>query len=516
MPRKSTPSFVHELPLRLNRMQAHAVDKRLDVAHFPYNVVLQELLQRLQAMRLDPAFGEALKAPKADDEQRKARAGMFSELRKTHGFSEFAAHEVAASHMRASKYLEPLLDSHVVQTLATRAFKACNRYALGAGGRPRFKRKGQISSVEGKGPTSALQWKDDRLVWGGKRRDRRLVLRPIFDKQDKAGVQAHALSGKVKYSRLVRRTVQGEVRYFVQLVCEGVPRQRFEVCEGLAAIDLGPSTAAIVSMSKAALVSFLPEISEDLKAKRRVQRKMDRSRRATNAHCFNDNGTWRKGARLTVRSRGHEALRKKLAEQERVMAERRDRAHGRLSNILLREFGSTINTEKLSKKGWQKMWGRRMKATAPAMFMSKVGRKAESAGGSLHEFNAARFKLSQYDHTAKDFVKKPLSLREHVLRDGSGQVVQRDLYSAYLALFVQADGLDASRAESAWAVAYPLLAHAASHPAQAASGWSTTTPRPLEGVRAARMQEQSERNIRSAPPRKSTASRCKNHRTSVR
>jgi hypothetical protein len=497
MARKATPTFIHEMPLRVDRMKAHALTKRFDVAHFPYNVVVQEMMRRLDAMRVDPRHDLARKMPRKDAEQRKARGEIFKALRNEFGFSEFAAHEVVAAHVRASGYLAELIDSHTAQTLASRAFDACDKCALGIRGRPRFKRRGEIASIEGKGPTSPLQWHDDHVVWGGKRRDRRLVLRPIFNRTDKQGVEAHALASKTKYVRLLRRKIRGEWKFFVQLVCEGRPLQRFAACGEEAAIDLGPSTAAIVSHDRAALVSFLPTIKEDLAAKRLLQREMDRSRRATNPTCFNANGTWKRGARQTVFSKHYVELRATLAEQERIMAETRDRAHGRLSNIVLRDFGSTVKTEKLSKKAWQKNWGRRMKATAPAMFMNKTHRKAENAGGAVIEFNAGRHKLSQYDHTRGDFVKKPLSLRTHVLRDGSGQVVQRDLYSAWLALFVQTDGLDASRAKSAWAVAYPLLARAAFNPVKAASWRPCAATRPSVGVGAVRTQKQSESLVRA-------------------
>lgn len=499
MPRKSTPSFIHQLPLRTTQAQMAGLNKRFDVAHFAYNVTLQAMLHRLQAMRRDPQFELACKSPKATNEQRLERSRRFGDLRKQYGFSEYAAHDIVGIHIRASGYLDGLIDSHTAQTLASRAFKSCETYAVGLRGRPRFKRCGEIASIEGKGSTSPLQWKDDHLVWGGKRRDRRMVLRPIFDKVDRGGVQAHALSGRVKFVRLVRKSIKGQTRFFVQLVCEGQALQRFEARDETAAIDLGPSTAAIVAPGRAALVSFLPEVKEDLKAKRRLQRSMDRSRRATNPQCFNDNGTWKPRSRLSVVSSRYQALRRQLAEQERVMATLRDRAHGQLANIVLRDFGRVVNTERLSKQACQKIWGRRMRATAPAMFMEKVSRKAENAGGSLFEFNAAHFKLSQYDHTQQDFLKKPLSQRWHVLRDGSGQIVQRDLYSAYLALFVQANGLDAAQAQQAWAVAYPLLAHAASHPVKAASWRPLAATRPLEGVRAARMQKQPERSSRSTP-----------------
>ena len=499
MARKSTPTFIHEMPIRLDRMKAHAVSKRFDVAHFPYNVVVQVMLQRLDALRADPRYALACKLPKKDDAQRKTRNALFNALRADHQFSEFAAHAVVAQHIRASGYLDELIDSHTAQTLASRAFDACEKYMIGLRGRPRFKRRGEIASIEGKGPASPLQWANDHVVWGGKRRDRRLVLRPTFDLADKQGIEAHALSGKIKYVRLVRRKIRGDWAFFVQLVCEGEPLQRFEARNEDAAIDLGPSTAAIVSHTTAALVSFLPTIDEDLAAKRVLQRELDRSRRTTNPQCFNLNGTWKRGQRQTVFSKRYRVTRAKLAEQERIMAETRDRAHGRLSNIVLRDFGKVVKTEKLSKVAWQKRWGRRMKATAPATFMSKTDRKAGNAGGAVVEFNAGRHKLSQYDHTQGDFVKKPLSLRWHVLRDGSGQVVQRDLYSAWLALFVQADGLDASRATSAWAVAYPLLARAASNPVKAASwapGSRQTPARHLDDVGAVRTQKQSESQAR--------------------
>jgi putative transposase len=493
VPRKPTPTFIHELPLRIDRAQAHALDKRFGVVHFAYNATLQEMLARLDRMRTDPNWTLTRGMPKISQQQRAERAAAFKELRQTHGFSEFAA------HMRASGYLDALIDSHTAQTLASRAFKACNAYALGGRGRPRFKRRADISSVEGKGPTSPLNWRDDRVVWGSRRRDRAMVLRPLFDERDRDGVQSHALAGRVKYVRLVRRTIQGQVRYFAQLVCEGRPLQRFEPKQGVAAIDLGPCTAAIVSPERAALVSLLPEIAEDLKAKRRLQRAMDRSIRATNAQCFNADGTYKPGARVSVRSAHYLQLRAALAEQQRVMAQARERALGRVSNIVLREFGNVVRTEKLSRKAWQKTWGRRMSATAPGMFIRQVARKAENAGGAMEEFSAGKYRLSQYDHTQQDFIKKPLSLRLHVVRDGSGHVVQRDLYSAWLALFISANGLDASHARKAWAVAYPLLAHAAANPVKAASWRSMIDTRRLKDVGAARMQERRERTARSAP-----------------
>ena len=48
------------------------------------------------------------------------------------------------------------------------------------------------------------------VVWGGRRRDRRLTLRPVFDQKDAAGVEAHALASRVKFVRIIRRVMNGE------------------------------------------------------------------------------------------------------------------------------------------------------------------------------------------------------------------------------------------------------------------------------------------------------------------
>jgi putative transposase len=89
-------------------------------------------------------------------------------------------------------------------------------------------------------------------------------------------------------------------------------------------------------------------------------------------------------------------------------------------------------------------------------------------------------------------VKKPLSERWHVFGDGTR--VQRDLYSAWLARFVDSDRLDASQLEESWAAAEPLLGRAASGLKESVSGRgfprphakSVGTDRPSKRVRRRR------------------------------
>ena len=93
------------------------------------------------------------------------------------------------------------------------------------------------------------------------------------------------------------------------------------------------------------------------------------------------------------------------------------------------------------------------------MFVSMLRRKAASAGGKVIEFSPYTTKLSQTCHCGH-VQKKKLSERWHTC--SCGVEAQRDVYSAYLALFVEDNQLDTHQAEEAWSVVAPLLGRAVS------------------------------------------------------
>jgi hypothetical protein len=106
-----------------------------------------------------------------------------------------------------------------------------------------------------------------------------------------------------------------------------------------------------------------------------------------------------------------------------------------LANDILRQ-GNIVQTEKISYKGFQKMFGRSVQVRGPGMFIEILKRKAESAGGELIELNTWTLKMSQYDHIRQDYTKKKLSDRWHNLGVNADIQVHRDVYSAFLAYCV--------------------------------------------------------------------------------
>ena len=443
--KKKTPTFLLELPLVAEAGQAARLRAHLEVGRQFYNAMLSAGQQRLRRMQADPAWQAARAIPRTHKQERRA---AFSALRERYGFSEYAFHELA-KELRVS-WLADHLDAVLAQTLATRAYRALNRVCLGMAKRVRFKSKSRgLDSIENKrndtglrfvvqnpeeGHTGYLLWHDDQL-------------RAIIDWNDP--VVSHGLAHPIKYARLVRRRAsspraqgadcQGE-RYYVQLILEGVPSQKPKHAVGsdIIGLDLGPASIAIVPReAEAHLVPLCAELRPDARAIRRLQRRMERQRRAANPEHYDEQGRPKKRGKRSApwkQSRGYQVTRRRKATRERKLAAHRKSLHGRMVHEIVR-VGNTVILEKISYKAWQKRYGRSTGLRAPGMLIDHLRRTVASTGGTLHEVPTRSTKLSQYCHGCGKTVKKPLWQRWHQCPCGVGPV-QRDLYSAFLAAYL--------------------------------------------------------------------------------
>ena len=471
MPRKTTPSFILELALETNAHEEAELNKRFEAARQLYNACLDEAKRRLDLLRQSKEYQHARSMPKTiSGKPNRERTEAFKALNAKFGFSEYDLHAYA-TQIRKS-WIGDHIDSAAAQKLATRAFKAVQRVAFGLAKRVRFKGKNQLKSVEGKTNKSGIRYIEEtgHVEWSG------LKLKCIIDVNDE--VVVHGLSCRVKQCRIVKRIFNGKTRFFVQLILEGKPfiKEKNEALDNIVGLDIGPSTIAYVSDHEAHLEQFCDELSgrrrgahrtqDKQKEIRRLQRASERKRRANNPQNYNEDGTIKKGKKTWHYSKRYLKTQRKLAELQRKLAAHRKSLHGNLANRILQQ-GKHIKTEKLSYRAFQKNYGKSVKNRAPGMFMEILRRKAENAGGSVDEFSTKKTKLSQYCHKCGRYTKKPLSQRWHTCCDLN---IQRDLYSAFLAVSVVENKLDTADVIKRWRSTETVLQRAVSELTQVASG----------------------------------------------
>jgi hypothetical protein len=212
--------------------------------------------------------------------------------------------------------------------------------------------------------------------------------------------------------------------------------------------DIGSSTIAVVSNKQAQLQQFASELKFETARIRRLQRKMDRSRPATNPGNYNPNGTVKKAKKKWNNSKTYFKTRNTKANLERKLAAHWKSLHGELVNTILAS-GDTVKLEKLSYKAFQKLFSKSVGKCIPGMFVSHLKSKAERAGGQVVEIQTYSTKLSQTCQCGR-VKKKQLCPRVH--KCVCGIQMQRDLYSAFVAKHIQPDTfvLQVSQLVSDW------------------------------------------------------------------
>lgn len=445
MPKAATPSFITELRLIVSSQIEKELLGRFQAGRQLYNACLNEAMVRVNLVRNSPSYQKAKTLPLTVKKSQKIvnnpeRKKLFNEAWKQYRFSEYELHSFATIVANKSKWIAAKVDSNTQQKLATRAFNAAKKVLLGQSKKVRYKVPSRFRSLEGKTNKQGLRWKNNQLVWGN------LKINCQIDWTNP--VIKHGLDSKVKYVRILWRELNGKRRWYLQLINTGFPYQKTQnyVTDGVIGLDLNVSNIAFVGDNKAGLLPFAENVPTYQKEIRRLQRKMERSKRTNNPNNYEQDRSGIKGRKRVIKKGKNQrgklqwnnsktylktAIKKRELERKKTAyAKSQNR---KIVNEILRH-GKHIKTENVSVKAWQKIYGKAISHKSPGFVQSEIARKAESAGGSFQKFSTRKTALSQ-THLNGERIKKSLSQRVH--RDITGKIVMhRDLFSAYLARFV--------------------------------------------------------------------------------
>ncbi len=447
-------NFTLTLELKTEKWQEDILDNRFNIGRQMYNAVLGELYKRYNAMTERKEYKKVVNMPKGKERNRK-----FQELNKKYGLTEYSLHT----------YIKPMqhhfkdnIDSFTAQKIATRAYRAFEKYMFHQAKKVYFKKYNELNSLEGKSNKTGIRFVNNELVWN------KLNIPIIIKKNDEYAQMA--LENKVKYCRILRKFIRGKYKYYIQLTLDGtlpikINKETGEIKntigKGRVGLDIGTQTIAITSQYDVKLLELAPEASNIEKEKRILQRKLDRQRRANNPDNFNEDKTVKKGIRIDGRliklkwneSNKYIKTRNKLREIQRKQASIRKQSHERLANYIL-NLGDKIYVEDMNYKGLQarakeatinkktgkynkkKRFGKSLANKAPSMFLTILDNKLKHNGTQLYKIDTRSAKASQYNHVEDEYIKKDLSERWNNFGDYK---IQRDLYSAFLIMNIKDD-----------------------------------------------------------------------------
>ena len=308
--KSSTSTCCLTLPLKLEKWQEDRLSKRFEIARQIYNTLVhaelkkQHRLEQTAAYQTNQARIRELYLENAQKtEEFRACIKTRSKLLQDAGFSEYAFKSDIKAYYK--HFNENIGSSVAVHGIAPQVWTAFEKKLFYNGKIVHYRKPGDIRSlrgysVTGKSGGTEIIFRGTYIEWKG-------LKLPLKCNPDNAYEQ-EMLNYRIKYVRILRKPGKNKEHWYAQLSLEGKPvikrnpitlEANHTVGHGSVGIDIGPQTIAFCAASEVNLMELADQVQNIEHEKRILQRKLDRSRRATNPDNYAEDGTIRRGQKLT-------------------------------------------------------------------------------------------------------------------------------------------------------------------------------------------------------------------------
>lgn len=452
------------LPLKLEKWQSDHLEKRFEIARQLYNTLIHAELKRIHRIERMPEYREIERLIEAttDKKEKWALKNQKKQFLRKNGINR---NTFTTDMKRLYKHFNDNIGSNVAQHgIVSQVLTAFEKvYIENQSGEVHFKKPGDLRSVQGysqkKSGGVEIMFREGKIIWNQQgNNDRKGVDRefPLKLSPDNS-YEAEMLKKHVKFVRILRKDGKTKPHWYAQLVLEGTPVAKYDpisgapkhpVGHGVVGIDIGTRTLAYSTDKEVNLLELTDRVQNIEQEKRRLQRKMDRSRRAMNPENYNSDGTFKRGVKLTRnKSKRYRRIQHQLAMIQHHQADIRKQQHNELANYLLtlgdcffvenmsycdlvHRANKTEISEKTGRYKRKKRFGKSIANKAPAMLITMLKQKCQSRGLEGVKEVDTHVRASQYNHQTDTCIEKALENRWNVMPDG--ERIQRDLYSAFL------------------------------------------------------------------------------------
>lgn len=464
-------NFVLTLPLRVEPWQADILDKRYEYLRIIYNYVQGKLLRQYRYFEQTDEY-KSIKTFKEKKEFFKQHffyvtgvIGRNKELLPIN-FTEYGiggfVTKLNQKITGLTTYKDLGINSTNLGALAGNIWSAWDKYLYGKGKRVNFKKRDELNTIEftsihshGKDVFIGLEINLNDLyihfkLNGSTGAKAKWMTIKIGNGKELTTYEKDALQTDVSNIRTVtiaRKDRANKRKYYLQLTIRGKHNNKQRCLgRGQVGIDIGPSIVAVSSLQGVRIDKLASKVDNIEHEKWLIQRKLDRSRRASNPQNYNADGTIKSGVKLVwVKSERYKKLLAQLRELQRHQAAVRKTQHIELANELLSlgdvfvvennpikqwstKAKETKKSEKTGKNLSKKRYGKSVANHAPAEFITILKNKVLSLGGTFIEVDVKNA-ASRFDFSNNTFNEHKLDERRITLSNGDTH--QRDLLSAF-------------------------------------------------------------------------------------
>ena len=452
MARNVTPSFIVTMPLIYSDSDCAYLDKLMNMCLKINNSLVKHVRRQLYYLNKNKTFVEL--RDKYYKENNKSTKNQLAKDVKAYmvvyGIDENSLQKYT-NHQR-HKSLNDAISVHIVQKIASKVYKAAEK-AIFKQAEVHYQK--EIRSFEGKSNLNGIVFDINKM--SVKICGHQIKVKPV--RKNDLYLQ-ETLTHRVKYCRVVRKPFKTKDKYFLQLILEGTPPQKYKLGNGICGVDEGTSTVAYYSENTAGFEVLADGVEYYDKEIKRWSRINERRRRLANPKHYDENGKPIKTYELWVITKGMAYAKQRLRNAYRLKTIFVEQMHNKLirrivtqcncvikepmdyralakrskqetskSNKTITKTNSTGETQVIVKNKRKKRFGTSIQKRSPGLFQNKLVAKMETLGGTIIDVDIKKYRASQRNHTSETTTKPSLSDRTKYIAE---HLVQRDLYSAFL------------------------------------------------------------------------------------
>lgn len=446
-------NFIVQFPLITEKYQENILNKRFEIGRQIYNSLVSVTQKCYKEMIKTKKYRNLISSLTGDKKKDKLIWKEIDVVRKEFGFTEYSFYQLVNP---IQKHFKDNIDTRTSRGIADNVWKTYHKLFYGNGKIINYKGYDELNSLEGESNKSGIKFRNSRLIWNGLDIPVKINYNDYY--------QYQALQNEICYCRIIRKYVKNKYKFYLQIIFKGNPPVKVNtetgeikhyLGNGDVGIDIGTSTIAYSSNTDVKILELADKVQNIENQKRKLLRKMDRSRRATNSNNYNKDGTIKKQGNkkiIWIKSNHYIKYQNQLKELYRKQVAIRKYQHECLANQII-SLGDNFYVENMNFSGLQKRsikteknengkfkrkkrFGKSIANRAPAMLLTIIDRKLSYYNKNLIKINTFETRASQFNHFDQTYKKKKLSQRWN---DFNGIKVQRDMYSAFLIMNVNDD-----------------------------------------------------------------------------
>ena len=209
--RIKTPTYILTLRLKTNAYEEAILNKRFEIGRKLYNAVLglalkryNSLTERKEYRKLKKNIVETNKKIKNTKDKKKLKElkikqkKLYREIKTLYKEFNLTEYGLINSMTPLYKRFNKNIDNKTAQAIASRAWKAIDKLINGKGKEVYFKKYNELNSLEGK-------WNKLKM--------------PVIIKNTDTYAK-EVIKDRAKYVRIIRKTIRGKDKYYVQIILE--------------------------------------------------------------------------------------------------------------------------------------------------------------------------------------------------------------------------------------------------------------------------------------------------------